>query len=322
MTQAAARTEWAISAGVDNDQNLQRSVIDAIYQASPEGILVVDTNHMVLSHNARFLEVWQFPEQTLQGTTDGSAVGTHDNPLLAFVVSRIKDAPAFLARVRELYANPALDDHCEIELLDGRTIERHSTGLRSQDGTYLGRVWFFLDISRHKAMELALRTDSRQDALTGVSNRRHFFELASQEISRAQRDETPLCLITFDIDHFKRINDQYGHAVGDETLKEVCASCLAHLRKTDIFARIGGEEFALLLPNTTVDEAQHLAERLRQSVESNTQLSAASEVHCTISMGITPCHTEDANIECSLLRADRAMYRAKHNGRNCVSVET
>ncbi|MGA7594553.1 MAG: PAS domain S-box protein, partial [Gallionella sp.] len=133
---------------------LQNLLVKAINEASPEGILVVDDKGVVIHHNRRFLEVWQFPDELPK---QGSAIGTGHGSLLSSVCERLEDPDAFLARVRELYDNPQLDDHCEIKLRNGSTLERVSTVLRGGDGRYLGRVWYFLDITARKQIEDQLR---------------------------------------------------------------------------------------------------------------------------------------------------------------------
>jgi diguanylate cyclase (GGDEF)-like protein len=304
-----------------SDYELQRSLVNAVIEASPEGILVVNKNGVIVSHNQQFVEVWRIPNDRLRGAEPDTAIGADDEPILSTVLERVKDEQAFLARVKMLYDNPQLKDHCEIELKDGRTLERHSTVLYNEDGQYLGRVWFFRDISTQKQTESTLRDLAHQDSLTGVSNRRYFFERANQEFARTKRSSTPLSIAELDIDFFKQINDQNGHAAGDEVLKSLCNASLRLLRETDIFARLGGEEFAVLLPDTNLDGARHLAERLRQAI-SDSKLSLSSGVlHCTVSIGVAMLKPTDTCIEDCLLRADSALYRAKHNGRNRVEID-
>lgn len=303
------------------DHELQNSLIKAINEASPEGILVVDGNGTIISHNQRFVEIWRIPSDRLLGLDPGTAIGADDKPILSTVLERVKDAPAFLARVRELYDNPQLNDHCEIALLDGRTVERHSTKLCSDHGQYLGRVWFFRDITSQKQTEAALKELARHDPLTGAANRRYFFERANQEFTRTRRLSTPLSIAELDIDFFKQINDLNGHAVGDEVLKSLCNRSQRLLREVDIFARIGGEEFATLLPDTNLDGAAYLAERLRREIAGNKLSLSSGGVGCTISIGVATLRSTDNCIEDCLLRADKAMYRAKQNGRNRVEIE-
>ena len=301
--------------------DLQDSLIRAIHAASPDGILVVNEHQTIISRNQRFLELWRIPIEHLGGSEPGTAIGTDDAPLLAAVLACVKDADVFLARVRELYDDPDLIDHCEIELLDGRTLERHSSALWSSDARYLGRVWFLRDISSQKQTEVALRELSRRDPLTGVANRRYFFERASQEFARATRSTGALSIALVDIDHFKQINDRHGHAAGDEMLKFLCHSSQHLLREMDIFARIGGEEFAVLLPDTSLEGATDLATRLRQTIAGSELSLNGVQINCTISVGVATLRLTDTCPEESLSRADSAMYRAKRNGRNNVQIE-
>jgi diguanylate cyclase (GGDEF)-like protein len=303
-----------------SNPEFQGLLAKAIYETSPEGILVVDAAGMVVSHNHQYVEVWQLEQAQLHGPGLESAIGADDAPLLAAVLERVKDPTTFLARVRELYDNPQLDDHCEIELKDDRTLERHSTVLRNNTGEYLGRVWFFRDITAQKQSEAALIQLARHDPLTGTANRRYFFEFAQQEFARARRYQTPLSIASIDVDHFKQTNDQYGHAAGDEVLKSLCSQSLRLLRETEFFARIGGEEFAILMPNTTMNGAFQLADRLRRITADSKLLFQEQEIGLNVSIGVTQFKPSDKSIEDGLRRADHALYRAKENGRNRVEA--
>lgn len=302
------------------DVDFQRSLLHAIIDASPDGILVVDGRGIIVSHNKRFVQMWQIPAERLTGARPGTAVGGDDNPVLTTVLDRVRDRAGFLARVQELYANPHLDDHTEIELLDGRTLERHSTVLWGQHDQYLGRVWFFRDITTRKQTELALRALARHDSLTGIMNRRYFTERVNQEFTRAKRYHTPLVMATFDIDNFKKVNDRYGHAIGDEVIRAVCNASRAIMRETNLFGRIGGEEFAVLLINCDINGSKIFAERLRQAVATVQVLADGDEIVCTVSIGLAARHDDDNSAEECLERADRAMYRAKQKGRNCFEA--
>ena len=313
------------------DPELQNSLIKAICQVSPYGILVVDDKEVVVSHNPQFVEIWRLPSKLLYGLEPGSAIGLDDAPILSTVLDRVKDKQTFLSRVKELYGNPQLIDHCEIELLDGRTVERHSTVLYGNNGQHLGRVWFFRDITCQKQAEAKLQELTRQDPLTGLANRRYFFERASQEFARTKRYFNPLSIAFLDIDNFKQINDNYGHAVGDEILKAVSSHAQSLLRQVDVFARvggeevfarIGGEEFAVLLPETNISQAALIAERLRLTIaDIRHRTTKHGEISCTISIGVAALKLVDTCIEDCLLRADSAMYRAKRNGRNRVEIK-
>ncbi len=298
----------------------QRSLLQAINDASPDGILVVDDHGIIVSHNRRFMEIWGINEADIDSTRPAHAIGARDEPLLVMVLQKVRNSDEFLARVQRLYANPDLDDHCEIELRDERTLERHSTVLRGEDGKYLGRVWYFRDVTGHKRVERELRRLARHDPLTGAINRGYYDERAEEEFDRARRYNTPLAIAEIDIDHFKQINDRYGHAAGDELLKAVADAARGMMRKTNLFARIGGEEFAVLLVNTPIEGALIFAERLRELIEATTVTVQGAAVSCTVSIGVAVRHLDDASAEDCLRRADTAMYRAKEKGRNRVQV--
>jgi len=303
------------------DSEFQEALLCAINEASPDGILVVDDHGVVVSHNHRFLDIWRIPNDYLiRSVGRGSAVGAPEQPILDFVVRRVKDAHSFLARVQELYGDPALDDHCEIELKDGRTVERHSTILRGLSGHYLGRVWFFRDVSERKKAESALKELAEHDPLTGAANRRFFLLRLTQEFARARRYGTSLSLLMIDIDHFKRINDRYGHAAGDEVLKVLCVTCSGVLREVDLLGRFGGEEFTVSLPLTDLEGAYATAERLREAVAAQVVSMDGQLIRCTISAGTSTLEAADVNIDTLIQRADKAMYRAKKHGRNRVEV--
>lgn len=177
-----------------DDQEFQHSLIAAIREASPDGILVVDDHGVVVSHNQRFFDVL--------GIVPGMSPGDRalsERPLLSRALELVRDPDGFLQRVQALYADPLLEDHCEIEMKDGRTLERHSRALWGAHRQYLGRVWFFRDITARKQAEAALQQLTQRDPLTGVANRRHFFERATEEFARARRYGHSLSFIMLEI---------------------------------------------------------------------------------------------------------------------------
>src|SRR5438105_4070379 len=189
--------------GAEN-QEFDRSLVRGILESSPDGILVVDEHDVIVLVNRRFFEVWNIPVD-ISPSEAGSIIGTSDKPVLSMAVERTKNPQAFLARVKELYRDPNLDDHCEIDLKDGTTLERHSTVLRGNDGKYLGRIWFFRDITNRKSVEAALRDLATHDSLTGTFNRRYFFDRAGKEFDLARRYNKVFSVIAIDLDYFKEI---------------------------------------------------------------------------------------------------------------------
>jgi diguanylate cyclase (GGDEF)-like protein len=289
-------------------QGFQLALIEAIMESFPDGVLVVNEQGLIQFYNHRFLEIWGLPTYP--------HIGADDNLLLSMVIKKVTDPETFLARVQELYEHPELQDLCELKLQDGRTLERHSTLLVGDNSKCFGRVWFFRDITSYKKIEMGLGELTRTDPLTNIANRRYFFERGTQEFERARRYLTPLCIASIDIDHFKIVNDTYGHAAGDEVLISLCLVCQKILRKTELMARIGGEEFALLIPDTDIDGALQLAERIRLIVAENHIVYQGCQIRCTISIGVATLQPTDAKIDDCLKRADIAMYHAKKKGRN------
>jgi diguanylate cyclase (GGDEF)-like protein/PAS domain S-box-containing protein len=158
------------------------------------------------------------------------------------------------------------------------------------------------------------------DPLTGLFNRRHFFVLSNNEVERAVRYNKPIAAIMFDIDHFKLVNDSYGHSVGDVALQVVARICGETLRKLDIFGRYGGEEFVIVLPETGMGNAELVAERLRQTVEAEIIKVGQAEFTLTISLGVATLDTAPFTLDTLLNCADQALYKAKQAGRNQVKL--
>ena len=162
---------------------------------------------------------------------------------------------------------------------------------------------------------------AREDALTGLANRRRFEERAREECLRAQRYHHPLSILLADLDHFKSINDTYGHAFGDTVLKDMGQTLLRHCRTSDLCARHGGEEFTVLLPETELPEACKVADRLCAAVRNLVFRQSSGIVHVTVSFGVVSMNHDDLQtLEELLEQADQALYAAKRNGRDRFEV--
>lgn len=179
------------------------------------------------------------------------------------------------------------------------------------------------DITEHKALLTKLELQARQDYLTGLNNRGYFMELAEREIKKASRYGHNFTILMLDIDNFKLINDTYGHKAGDRVLVTLADIFRKTLRVVDIEGRIGGEEFAILLPETDREGAVIVAERLRSSVEDCEILLPSFDMPMcfTVSIGVSAPGSVDYNLDALLSQADDALYRAKHTGRNKVCVD-
>ncbi len=204
---------------------------------------------------------------------------------------------------------------------DGRTYAVRMTVTEMREGDRrIGAEVVFQDISTRRAMERELERLATTDPLTGVTNRRQFIERCEQELVRQKRFEDPVSLLMIDVDHFKRVNDNHGHAAGDEVLRHLCTLAQKELRRTDVFARLGGEEFAFLLTGSDLDGALEFAGRFRSLVASQPARTEIGSVAVTISIGAAQAARSDRNADDLLRRADKALYRAKQGGRNRVEA--
>lgn len=213
---------------------------------------------------------------------------------------------------------------------------------REKDGKYFGAIAVITDLTGQKRTEEELlyakdaltssnqkleealtreRHLARTDGLTGINNRRHLFELAERKFAVAARYKQPLAVIMFDIDHFKTVNDVWGHIVGDQILTDVAQAVLYEMRQADLFGRYGGEEFIILLSMTNANQAHILAERIRTKVAGLRVKSGKGDATITISIGIVELHHDPPeSLESLFHRADKAMYAAKQAGRNCTVI--
>ena len=174
------------------------------------------------------------------------------------------------------------------------------------------------DMSGHRDAAEEARHAAVCDHLTGIANRRAFFDAAETELRRWRRLPRPLTLVLIDADNFKKINDTHGHPVGDAVLRHIARVMGATFRQVDVVARIGGEEFAVLLPSADLASAQRVAERLRAALEAQPTQTDGGPVACTVSIGIAAMDDATSSVEALLKRADEALYAAKHSGRNRV----
>lgn len=211
--------------------------------------------------------------------------------------------------------------------LDQRWYQCRDQAIQWTDGR-LARLEIATDITERKNMELALheaheraRAAAFEDELTRLRNRRAFFEFGNQLLSRALRQQSPMALIMMDLDHFKQVNDTHGHEAGDEVLRKVSSTLGENIRDYDILARMGGEEFALLLPETTEQEALDTAHRLLSALTNLTVDYRSHAIQISASFGITRLGRQDQRLEDLLHRADRALYRSKELGRCQVNLD-
>lgn len=252
----------------------------------------------------------------LTGYTAGEALGKTPR-----ILQGPKTDPNARQRIRDALAR---NEPVRIEILNySRTgqeywLDLNIVPLRNDAGEVTHFAAIERDLTQRKHEEAQLFQLATTDALTGIHNRGYFLERARGEFMRAVRLGRPLAVIAFDVDQFKTINDAHGHAAGDKVLVRIVDTARTVLRQIDIFGRIGGEEFALVLPEVPMTEALSMAERLRATIGRTPFTIGAKKLSVTASFGVSERRAADTAIEALLARADRALYAAKTAGRNTV----
>jgi diguanylate cyclase (GGDEF)-like protein len=201
----------------------------------------------------------------------------------------------------------------DLAMTDGTVLRCHLAVLPDD-----GRMLIYSDVTDIVRNAEELERLATTDGMTGIYNRRHFLTLADREWDRARRYGRPISVLMIDIDYFKSINDDFGHQVGDEMIVHLANLARDCKRECDVLARIGGEEFALLLPETDLSQAQVVAERLRSEVAAKSLVVASRSIPATVSIGVATLVTAMSNISDLMKAADQALYDAKHAGRNQV----
>ncbi|MGB1263276.1 MAG: GGDEF domain-containing protein [Cognaticolwellia sp.] len=182
-------------------------------------------------------------------------------------------------------------------------------------------IGFSTDVTELYQLKEKFEQLANIDELTGLYNRRYFFDNANREFIRAQRHQQTLAVISIDVDHFKTINDKYGHPVGDQVLVKLAQLLIPMVRSEDILARIGGEEFSILLPDTSREKSHQAAERLRALLDNNPIiLDNDVKLPVKLSLGVSVIKASDACFQELYARSDIALYKAKSNGRNHVCM--
>jgi diguanylate cyclase (GGDEF)-like protein/PAS domain S-box-containing protein len=287
------------------------SFLETLLEAIPTPVWWKDIKDRFLGYNRAFQKYFGVDMESWVGEQMGNVL-----PANAFSEPKQILLP-FEQSQPEIEYETAL--HIDEELRNVIVSEKGWTGHGNQ---FSGTIGVLLDITHRKKMEEELRRMATTDPLTGINNRRHFMEVAVSEVERARRYFHPLSVMMLDIDYFKKVNDTYGHAAGDEVLKSMTSACTTLLRKGDAIGRLGGEEFAIILPDTAREGAIHLAERLRHAIEVLDVSSGEQRIRFTCSIGLSQLASGDHSFEAVLSRADEALYEAKRSGRNRVCEQT
>lgn len=287
----------------------QADVLNIVLDHITQGMVVVGPDYRTLAFNQYFEEMFQLPPGTVEVGVDfrdilrtWAKVTGQDQQMLDYAIYQLDESATFEFEFPQLIAG-----------------ERRWCLLTHNPLPGKGFVRTFTDITKRKALEASLVKLSREDPLTGLHNRRTILDLLEEEIQRGLRYTHPVSLLMMDIDHFKKINDQWGHPTGDEVLKSFAAECRSVMRENDRMGRFGGEEFLMVLPETGKMDAALVAERIRKiTAEMAVRIKRGSAlIPVTVSIGVTTT-TEGDCAEAVIARADEAMYEAKDAGRNRV----
>ncbi len=287
--------------------------LNTILNSEPECVKVVAADGQLLDMNPAGLEMLQ-----IESVEEARKYG-----LSNFVL------PEFRPLFQKLHGDVFQGKSATLEFIlcgkNGRQlwVDTHAAPLYDENGKVKALVGVTRDITERVNLLKKLENQARTDFLTGLPSRRYFLELAEQELARTQRYHNPLSILMMDIDFFKSINDCYGHKAGDLVLQKLAGVCVAMLREVDVIGRMGGEEFAVLLPETPGIYAIEVAERIRQALEDAEVVieQYSTPLRFTVSIGITTIVNHETTVDKMLQEADAALYQAKYTGRNKVVTQ-
>jgi diguanylate cyclase (GGDEF)-like protein len=291
--------------------NRELLILQAALDNVDYGVMLLDENMRARFINRASRQLWNMPDALATSQPSFTELMRHACHSGAFTLPKAK-LDAYIewrvALVRGGYEAPM-----DLHLANGKILRFQCKALPA-GGRFLSYTEV-TDLVRHAERLERLATT---DEMTGICNRRHFLTLAETEWRRFQEEREPLALLILDVDLFKSINDRFGHNVGDAVIKSVARICQDEKRAADILARIGGEEFVLLLPATRRDDAIGFAEKLRQRVEAEPFAADGESMILTISIGVAEAEADMAGIGDLMKCADQALYDAKRGGRNRV----
>lgn len=291
------------------EAKVQSCIYEALFKNTRDAVAYFDDEERIVAINDRF--------SSLFGYTREEAKDQYINNVV-FSKNRKADSEVMPIALETIQASTV-----ELQTTryhrDGTPIHVLAKGVPIYiNGKFWGGYGVYTDITPLKQTEKKLQLLATTDALTGLFNRRQFMDSASTELRKAMRYHLPLSLILLDIDHFKSVNDNFGHDVGDMILVLLANQLKQHARNTDEVFRLGGEEFGMLLPSTNAEGAYIAAERLRKAIEGEKYMNGLTEIRFTISLGIAHMSEKITDVDTLFKQADNALYAAKSRGRNQV----
>jgi diguanylate cyclase (GGDEF)-like protein len=274
-----------------------------IFEGLEDGILVIDSNGLFMDMNASMASIMPILSRMEAGVPVVEIISPDSN-----LLAMLEPSP------------PAA-----IEFTSGagdkkRIFNVAYTALRDHKAKIIGRLLSFHDVTELKRLQTRLEDISIHDELTGLYNRRYLVEFAKRSIDAAKFESEEFSTVILDLDHFKNINDTYGHVAGDHVLAAAAQICRSSVRESDIVGRLGGEELLALMPRANLSEACKVAERVRKNLEENVVVFEGQEIRVTASFGVASIGLYCQTLEDILITADKGLYEAKESGRNRVCV--
>lgn len=289
----------------------REAFLDSVLNASPQGMFVADFGGDITYMNPALLDILGIePDLPMEAWLEQIHIDDRSGAKDMWIHS-LKTGNDYVRQLRFIRSDEEilwLEIHARVVML-------------SQGGNSLGLVGVVKDITERREQEALQRWEAEHDPLTGLLNRRGFERRLDEAFADFQKTSTPSALLLFDLDHFKPINDEGGHALGDEMLRRIAQVVAWEVRRSDHVARQGGDEFGVLLPSCTLGQAERIAESLRQAVSEVSVSHEGKEYTVTLSIGVTCFDENDTNYNVALSRADAASYEAKAHGRDDVVVK-
>lgn len=291
----------------------ERARLVALLGAMNLGILFVTADNQVKYYNAMFLRIWMISDEL-------ELTGKSANEVLEYSSNELARPDHFSRHLLDVLETHEISSTYEITMSDGRVVTQLSYPVRDVDNRFIGRLWVYEDVTRERQTAEQLIYLAERDALTGLYNRRRFEDELGRFLKESDRHQRQGALLFFDLDEFKYINDTFGHRAGDSVLIRVAGEVGALTRKNEIFSRLGGDEFGVLMPDATEVDAERLAERIVRAVSQIPFRLEGQNFRLTTSLGIAHYPKDSGDAEELIAHADSAMYQAKETGKNAWSV--
>lgn len=291
----------------------EKARMTSLLAAMNIGILFEDMDNKVMYFNPTFRRIWLIPDNV-------ELAGQSTSDVLEYSANVLSRPDHFSKHILQTLGTHQVSETFEITMADGRFVNQVSYPVNDQEGRFIGRLWIYEDVTHERQTAEQLIYLAERDSLTGLYNRHRFQEELARILAGIERNKSHGALLFFDLDEFKYINDNFGHRAGDAMLIRVSGEVRSLIRRNEIISRIGGDEFAILMPEATEEEAIHLAERIIRTTGKIPFRFEGQNLRLTTSLGIALYPEQGDNADDLVAHADAAMYQAKDSGKNAWRV--